>query len=72
MQSHNSSASTNLTLKGETKCIKEWADHAGISVKSMYTRLASGWSIEEAISTPIRKSTRDYKAHPCRPKKPSV
>ena len=72
VQCHNSSVSTNLTHNGETKCIKDWAAHAGISSKSMYTRLANGWSIEKAISTPIRKSTRDYKTHPCRPKKPSA
>lgn len=72
VQAHNSRISTNITHNGETKCIAEWAQQAGISVKSMYTRLASGWSIEKAISTPIRKSTRDYKAHPCRPKKPSA
>lgn len=72
VQSHNSSASTNLTLNGETKCIKEWADHAGISVKSMYTRLANGWPLEKAISKPILKRNRDYKLSPCRPKKPSA
>jgi len=72
VQSHNSTASTNLTLNGETKCIAEWAAQAGIGVKSMYTRLANGWSLEKAVTTPILKRNRDYKTSPCRPKKPSV
>jgi len=42
-----------VTRKGETKCLSDWAEHVGIKRETVKARIKYGWSIEEALSTPI-------------------
>lgn len=52
-QSRNLSSNVNLTFKGETKCIAEWAEVTGISAAAIYQRIRAGnWSVEETLTTP--------------------
>lgn len=43
-----------ITYKGVTKSIKDWADEIGMPRPTLYDRInRNGWSIEEAIETPL-------------------
>lgn len=56
VQSNNSSSVHTLTYLGEEKTIREWADSLGMRQETLYARIfQSGWSVEKALTTPIRK-----------------
>ena len=43
-----------ITYKGETKTIREWADELGMDWPTLYDRInRNGWTVEEAIETPL-------------------
>lgn len=45
---------TELTYKGETKSIREWADKLNVPWPTLYDRVnRNGWSVEDAIETPL-------------------
>ena len=44
-----------ITYNGETRCMKEWADIAGIAYGTFQKRLASGWSMERAMTAPLSR-----------------
>lgn len=54
-QSRNSSRAINLTYMGRTMCLTDWAEEAGLSRHTFTARLESGWTLERAIETPLRK-----------------
>lgn len=47
--------SHNITFNGETKPATEWAEELGIAVATLTKRLRKGWSVEEALTTPLRQ-----------------
>ena len=51
-QSLNSRQPINVTLRGQTLNISEWARRIGIGEASMHARLKEGWPIELALTTP--------------------
>jgi hypothetical protein len=53
-QARNRRDSNNLTLNGVTRNIADWSDSIGISVGGIKKRLRLGWTIEEALTLPIR------------------
>lgn len=53
-QCNNRRSNRLLTWNGETKTLAQWAHGAGIRVSTFWSRIKSGWSVERAISTPIR------------------
>ena len=57
VQSNNTRVNHFVTLNGCTKTLAEWAEEYGIKQDTMYHRLNRGWSIEQAITTPIRRIT---------------
>lgn len=58
-QRRNSSQVRLVTLNGETLCLKDWAYKLGIKPGSLYFRIYNlKWSLEKAITTPIRTSGR--------------
>jgi hypothetical protein len=45
-----------LTFDGKTRCLSEWAEITKIGARTLGTRLNRlGWSIEDALTTPIGK-----------------
>ena len=43
------------THNGKTQCITAWAEEIGISKYTIYKRLRCGWSIEKALTTPVKQ-----------------
>lgn len=54
-QNVNKSSNHKLTYNGETRTLKEWADACGIAYSTIMSRLRYGWSIERALTYPVRK-----------------
>lgn len=47
---------TELTYKGETKSIRDWAEEINMPWPTLYDRVnRNGWSVEDAIETPLGK-----------------
>lgn len=44
-----------LTFKGETLCVADWCKRFGISDSTLWRRLTSGWSVEDALTKPLQK-----------------
>lgn len=42
------------TYKGKTQCVAAWAEAVGIKSCTLLMRLRRGWSIEKALTTPVR------------------
>lgn len=43
-----------LTHEGETLSVAEWAERKGIRPQTLALRLRRGWSVERALTTPVR------------------
>ena len=52
-QNYNRTDNHLLTYKGETKCLAEWESQLGIDHRTILIRLNNGWTVEQALSTPI-------------------
>ena len=46
-----------ITFQGETMCAVDWCEKYGISDSTLWRRLTSGWSIEDALTKPRQKRT---------------
>ena len=55
-QGQNTRKTRRLTYKGETMGLRAWARRAGIAHGTLRQRLAKGWSLEQAITTPANPS----------------
>lgn len=44
-----------ITHDGKTQCVAAWAEETGIHTATLSNRLKCGWSIEKALTTPIRR-----------------
>lgn len=53
-QARNRSNNRMLTYEGKTQCLKDWAEEKGLTRQCLESRLGSGWSVERALSTPLR------------------
>ena len=49
-QTRNRKTNIFVTYKGETRCIKDWADITGIDKNTLYVRYKSGWKVEDIFS----------------------
>lgn len=56
-QARNRSYVRLLTFQGTTLCLMDWAAKIGIGVSGLHNRLAKGWSLERALTTPPKRST---------------
>ena len=53
---------TEITYKGETKSLKEWAAELQIPYPTLYDRInRNGWSIEDAIRIPLGVSRNKFR-----------
>jgi hypothetical protein len=58
-QARNRRRNTMLTFNGETKCVGEWAAQYRLHDSVVHVRIfRSGWSIEEALTTPLKFKRR--------------
>ena len=56
-QNNNTSKTVWLTHNDETLPISYWADKTGIKKHTLYDRIFRyGWSIEKALTTPVRRN----------------
>lgn len=55
-QMRNTSRTRFLTHRGVTLCLSDWATRIGTSYLCLYKRLMMGWSVERALTTPVRRS----------------
>ena len=55
VQARNRRNNVYLTLDGKTQCVSAWAEQQGLSQRTLAIRLQRGWSVERALTTPVRK-----------------
>lgn len=53
-QQRNLRTNRVLEYNGESHCMAEWAEILGMSYSSLRNRIYKGWSIEKALTTPIK------------------
>ena len=51
-QTRNKSNNINITINGETKCLKDWCTELGLNYRSICQRIKRGWDKEKALTTP--------------------
>ena len=54
-QQNNKRSNRRVTFKGETHTVAEWAKKLDMKSGTLSCRLRVGWSVEEALSTPVAK-----------------
>lgn len=52
------SPSGEVEYAGKTQSITKWAEETGVPMKQISQRLRRGWSVEEALTTPVRKAKK--------------
>lgn len=57
-QNKNRSYCVLLTFNGATKNVTDWADHIGITPNALHQRLYLGWSIERALTQPLKRRVK--------------
>ena len=55
-QARNRRNTKYIMFKGEARCLAEWAEILGIKMQVLSERLASGWSVDRALTEPIKRS----------------
>lgn len=53
-QARNTRRNKLITFNGETKSLSEWNEKLGFKKQVLDQRLAAGWSLERAFTTPMR------------------
>jgi hypothetical protein len=54
-QMRNTTANRMITFRGETLCMAEWSEKAGISYGTLSARIdRHGWPIDRALTTPVK------------------
>lgn len=54
-QIDNSSVPRLILFRGVTRSVSCWSRALGIDHRTLFKRLSSGWSIEDALTLPVRK-----------------
>jgi hypothetical protein len=54
-QSRNTTRNHKVTFNKETMTLSEWSRKMGMSASTLRFRLIHGWSVEKALTTPVRK-----------------
>ena len=53
-QSRNKRNNVLISFKGESMCASDWAERLGMNISTLKSRLFKNWSIEKALTTPVR------------------
>jgi hypothetical protein len=51
----NKRSNVVLTHNGESKCMIEWAEQAGLKFYTFSGRIKAGWTMEKALTKPVQK-----------------
>lgn len=65
MQSNNRRTNKHLSYCGEKHTITEWSELLGGEKSLIRGRLKMGWSLEKALSTPVRKYRKNNEIFSC-------
>lgn len=58
-QTNNRRINKDITYKGQTRNMKEWANELGFDYHVIQSRISKlGWSVEKAFETPVAKSKK--------------
>lgn len=57
-QGRNRSDNRIISYNGEERCLSEWADKIGMNWTTLWNRLKRGWSVVEAMETPVDLGNR--------------
>lgn len=49
-----------LAYQGRTLCVAKWAKRLGVSRATLYNRIQDGWTVERAITTPVRRNKSNH------------
>lgn len=55
LQARNRRRNRILPFQGKALTMSEWSRHTGIGQRTIQKRLNLGWSIEQTLTTPVRK-----------------
>jgi hypothetical protein len=53
-QARNTRNNRMMEFQGRTQCLAAWAEEFGISLKCLWRRLSEGWTLHDALTTPVR------------------
>jgi hypothetical protein len=57
-QNRNKRNNHLISFNGETHCLTDWAKILGVSLTTLSGRLATGWSVEKALTTRVGRYVR--------------
>ena len=57
-QSRNMRKNHNITYKGETHCLAEWAEILDINYSTLTERVRKNWSVEDIFKKPVKKEIK--------------
>lgn len=57
-QRRNTRKTRLFFFRGESKILSDWCEEFGLKVSFVQNRLKLGWSIEDALTTPTRKTSK--------------
>lgn len=57
-QARNRSTNHVVAFRGKRLCLSEWSDIVNIPGRVLSLRLCQGWSVERALTTPLRRHPR--------------
>ena len=57
-QARNRQSNRLLAFRGEKRCVTEWAELLGMNLSMIKQRLRYGWTIERALTQPIRSKRK--------------
>lgn len=55
VQANNKSTNRFVTYNGKTQSVAQWGKEVGINPATLYYRLNAGWSIENTLTTPVKR-----------------
>ena len=53
-QNRNKQNTRYIEFRGRVMCLADWSEAVGLNASTIGHRLASGWSVERALTTPLR------------------
>jgi hypothetical protein len=54
-QANNRTSNRVIEMNGRKQTISEWSREVGFKVAAIWMRLKRGWSVERALTEPVRK-----------------